>query len=378
MVRTGVLACFVLAASALLTVSCSGGGAKGAGGKGGVCPLGAETCACFGNETCDAGLICASGLCVRGGGGGGPGTAGSGAGGLSGGSGGIGACVAGAEACACYGNNTCDVGLTCSGGLCARSGAGGTTGTAGRPGGAGTTGGGGSGAACPTGAETCACYGNGTCNAGLSCASSLCVKLGGAGGTSGTGSGGAMGPGTGGVGPATDTCNNATPATIDNFATCDMNACDVGGKHGSWFGYADNGINLDFAVRVPPSAWKWRSCSAVVTGGPLPSGSTVYAGIGVTLNWPNAYDCSGYTGVRFRLESDSPIWVGIEQTDGGRFGVAAPASNAVIRDVSFASMTAQADSATATKDLRLVKQVVFSPQDPSVGFGFLIGEVSLY
>jgi len=58
--------------------------------------------------------------------------------------------------------------------------------------------------------------------------------------------------------------------------------------------------------------------------------------------------------------------------------VVAPASNAVIRDVSFASMTAQADSATATKDLRIVKQVVFSPQDPSVGFGFLIGEVSLY
>ncbi len=30
---------------------------------------------------------------------------------------------------------------------------------------------------CAPGSETCACYGNGTCNAGLVCASSVCVKL---------------------------------------------------------------------------------------------------------------------------------------------------------------------------------------------------------
>jgi len=342
----------------------------GNGGKSGsACPVGAETCACYGNGTCDAGLICASGLCVReGGGGGGPATAaGGGAGGMSTGGGGTGVCAAGSEACGCYANNTCDASLTCSGGLCARSGAAGATGTT------GTGGGGGRGAStCPAGSETCACYGNGTCNANLSCASNLCVKLGGGGGTTGSGAGGGMGSTTG------DTCGNAPASTIDNFATCDVNACDVGGKHGGWFSYADNGINLDFAVRVPPSAWKWQSCSAVVTGGPLTSGSTAYAGIGVTLNGPNAYDVSGYTGVRFRLESATRIWVGIEMTNGGRFGVFAPASNAVIRDVSFASMNVQADSSTSVKDLTLVKQVVFSPEDPSMGFGYLIGEISLY
>ena len=41
---------------------------------------------------------------------------------------------------------------------------------------------------CPVGAETCLCYGNDTCNAGLTCASHLCVSLG-AGGSGGGGSG---------------------------------------------------------------------------------------------------------------------------------------------------------------------------------------------
>jgi hypothetical protein len=53
---------------------------------------------------------------------------------------------------------------------------------------------------CPAGAEACACYGNDTCDSDLSCASHLCVRLG-AGGTGGIGgsrsdvSGGAMGSG---------------------------------------------------------------------------------------------------------------------------------------------------------------------------------------
>lgn len=42
--------------------------------------------------------------------------------------------------------------------------------------------------ACRDGDETCACYGNGTCNAGLVCASNLCVRL--SSGTGGRGAGG--------------------------------------------------------------------------------------------------------------------------------------------------------------------------------------------
>jgi hypothetical protein len=52
---------------------------------------------------------------------------------------------------------------------------------------------------CAPGTERCACYGNGTCNAGLECRSSLCVGAA-AGGTSGsTGRGGGGGAGASGV-----------------------------------------------------------------------------------------------------------------------------------------------------------------------------------
>jgi hypothetical protein len=131
-------------------------------------------------------------------------------------------------------------------------------------------------------------------------------------------------------------------------------------------------------VRVPPSGWNWQSCSAVVIGGPRTSGDKNYAGAGVTLNWPNAYNVGAYTGIRVRIESSARVWVAIEMTDGGRFGAFVPASNAVIRDVSFASMIAQADSSTETKNLNLVKQINFTPEDPSMGFGYLIGDLSFY
>ena len=52
---------------------------------------------------------------------------------------------------------------------------------------------------CEAGRETCACYGNGTCNGGLSCVSGRCQRAAGTGGGSGTGGGaGTGGFGTGG------------------------------------------------------------------------------------------------------------------------------------------------------------------------------------
>jgi hypothetical protein len=67
----------------------------------------------------------------------------------------------------------------------------------------GTTGAGGSGA-CPMGSEGCACYGNDTCNAPLSCLSHICVNATGNGGATGSGGSPATGgsPGSGGS-PAT-------------------------------------------------------------------------------------------------------------------------------------------------------------------------------
>jgi hypothetical protein len=71
---------------------------------------------------------------------------------------------------------------------------------------------GGSSQTCAQGTERCPCYGNGSCNSGLTCASNTCVSLGGAGGASGGGgqagtigsgaTGGSSKGGTGGTGTA--------------------------------------------------------------------------------------------------------------------------------------------------------------------------------
>jgi hypothetical protein len=58
-------------------------------------------------------------------------------------------------------------------------------------------------AKCAPGSEPCPCYGNGTCNAGLTCASDLCVDLGGLGGSpGGADDAGSPAPPTGGAGGA--------------------------------------------------------------------------------------------------------------------------------------------------------------------------------
>src|SRR6186713_413113 len=51
---------------------------------------------------------------------------------------------------------------------------------------------------CTPGTERCACYGNGTCNAGLECRSSLCVGAAAGGASGSTGRGGGGGGGVGG------------------------------------------------------------------------------------------------------------------------------------------------------------------------------------
>jgi alpha-tubulin suppressor-like RCC1 family protein len=53
---------------------------------------------------------------------------------------------------------------------------------------------------CPVGTETCPCYGNDTCNAGLTCASHLCVGMGGTGGSIGRDAGAGAGGAGGSVG----------------------------------------------------------------------------------------------------------------------------------------------------------------------------------
>jgi len=171
-------------------------GAAGSGGSG-ACVTGAESCACYGNGTCDVGLQCLSHLCVS------PtGTGGS---------------AVGTAGTTGNGGTTGSAGTTGAGGSAAgTSGTAGTTGIAGATGTAGTTGSGGTGA-CAIGSEGCACYGNDTCNGSLRCLSHLCVSLGGTGGTTGTagttGSAGTTGTGGGAAGRGGTTGSGGTTGT---------------------------------------------------------------------------------------------------------------------------------------------------------------------
>lgn len=60
------------------------------------------------------------------------------------------ACDEGTKECACYGNSTCNEGLTCSASLCIDP------------------------TSCEDGSQGCACYGNGTCDASLECVGNIC------------------------------------------------------------------------------------------------------------------------------------------------------------------------------------------------------------
>jgi hypothetical protein len=129
--------------------------------------------------------------------------------------------------------------LAAGGGGEAGSGASGhASGAAGNPGvaGQGTAGIGGT---CPAGTEGCLCYGNDTCNSGLTCASRLCVNLAGTGGA-GTGGTATGGRATGGVatgGTSTGgtptggraTGGVATGGVVSTGGGPTVNACGVNG-----------------------------------------------------------------------------------------------------------------------------------------------------
>jgi hypothetical protein len=127
-----------------------------------------------------------------------------------------------------------------TGGTSPQSGSAGTGGTSvqsGSAGAAGTGSGGVGGATCAAGSERCPCYGNGTCDSGLTCASAICVRIGnsgtgGSGGTSsqagvggaGAGSGGATTTGTGGTtgsGGTTGTAGTTGAGGTSGNPVCD-------------------------------------------------------------------------------------------------------------------------------------------------------------
>jgi hypothetical protein len=96
-------------------------------------------------------------------------------------------------------------------------------------------GGAGGAASCAPGGEACSCYGNDTCNDGLTCLSHLCVAAGGRGGMAGgqAGGGGSAGSiGRGGIGGAANT-TGAGNTTGQGGTTGTGNTTGTGGAMGT-------------------------------------------------------------------------------------------------------------------------------------------------
>ena len=229
-------------------------------------------------------------------------------GGSDGASGGdaVASCLAGAETCSCYPNDTCNTGLTCASHLCVRLGAtGGTGGTAGDARGAGgSTGSGGATSSsgtdagtvigtggttstdggCPTGSETCSCYANNTCNGGLICLSNLCVRplTGGAAGAGGTLSTGGTAS-TGGI-----TASGGIPSTGGTgFRTPDAGTSNPDGASagGGMGGSSSSGGTV--ASGGAPGTGGSSSSGGIVASGGSATGGTPSTG-GTTSSPPDA------------------------------------------------------------------------------------------
>ena len=109
--------------------------------------------------------------------------------------------------------------------------------------------GGSSGKSCTQGTESCPCYGNSTCNPGLTCASNTCVSLGGAGGATGvagiggtTGSGATGGSSRGGAGGASASgTGGASSAGTGGKSTAGAGGTAAGGSAGAGSGGSGGG-----------------------------------------------------------------------------------------------------------------------------------------
>jgi hypothetical protein len=322
------IATFVLAA-ALVAGSCSsGGGSGGKGGSGGGgCPAGSETCACYGNGTCNVGLSCASNLCVNlGGGAGATGTGGSSM--ATGGSPGTGGAVATGGTPGTGGSASGTGGVTGTGGATATGGVMGTGGSVG-------TGGSGTG-----GAPACSCSGS------LQC---------------------------------TDDGHCANPKVIDDFWDCNKSINLINGRNGGWYAAADVGVNLAFAVGTPPSGFSDQTCGAWSTGGPTGNGTTTYAIMGASMTSGDLpYSFAGSTGLSVNFEGQSVGFV-IKTAGNGYFQkILSDTSGAQTFQVPFTAFTMRGDSEVTTLDLTAVTDIQFNVLDPSMGYGFVVHAISLY
>jgi hypothetical protein len=258
----------------------TGGNSTGVAGQS-SCEAGTLGCACYGNQTCNAGLSCTSNLCAQPGGSGGSGNGASTPQGGSPESGG-----------------SAPIGGTASGGASGTSLAG-STGVGGSPG----TGGSSLGSGQTTG---------GAPSTGGSVAAGGTPIVGGEPGTGGTvAAGGTSGIGGSGGG-CQSTCSN--PLVIDDIEDGDLVGCPRSGWTSGWWmatdgeGLSEPADKTGLVVATTPA--RTGSCYALHMKG---SGFTSWGAVlGFTMNNPDetvarAVDLSGYTGIAFWLRGSGTM-----------------------------------------------------------------------
>jgi len=269
------------------------------------CTDGAERCPCHGDGTCESGLVCEDDMCVAGrvGSGGSSGTDSGGAGGETGSPGGTGGSTAGSggESGAPGGAGGVTAGSAGAGGAPGGT-AGVTGGTGGDTGGSAGTGGatggtggdtGGSGGEsggtpCPDGTVGCPCYGNGTCNEGLSCSVDTCV--------------------------VPDFCNPDT--VIDDMEDGDGGICENAGRGGGWYvvkgasGSTNPAANTEFGAFVLGSDARAGSAYGMRLSGTgfAPTDDwEEWVVLGVSLHDNGLYDATVHNGIRFWAKATAAL-----------------------------------------------------------------------
>jgi hypothetical protein len=207
------------------------------------------------------------------------------------------------------------------------------------------------------------------------------VGTGGSVGTGGTtGTGGAPACSCSGTDQCTTDGHCVNPKVIDDFSDCDKTVNLINGRNGGWYGVADTGVNLAFAVSLPPSGFSSQTCGAWETGGPIGSGATTYAIMGVSMTTGDLpYSFAGYSGLNVNIESGQSLGFVIKTAGSGYFQkTLAATQGAQTFQVPFTAFAVRGDSQVSTLDLSTVTDVQFNVLDPSMGYGFVVHALSLY
>ena len=118
-------------------------------------------------------------------------------------------------------------------------------------------------------------------------------------------------------------------------------------------------------------------CSWVVPTGSL--GATNSAGVGVLLANGVVYSLASYTGIKMTMEGGQRTLVIVKTKGGGYFGAFAAATGTAVLDrtVGFSNMLPLNSSLETTLNLATATDIQFSPEFPSMAWGFALYAISL-